>query len=175
MMTAKCRLACFAVLAVGCTPAFVRADLVWEYLSTNGFTTVSGQMTTDGNPGDELIPGMQFSLLTFNTVFVDFVNITAASNWSSNNGPPFTASPQGFIEVIVPGVAVIPVSSVPLYAANGSNAVHLGRPPGGVGGDTYVIYDPNGATHALFSPTSTTFTAAIPEPSAFYAWACLAA
>src|SRR5688500_15659587 len=84
-MTARCRLLCVAVLAVSCTPALVRADLVWEYLSTNSFTTVSGQMTTTGNPGDQLIPGTLLSLVSFNTVFVNSVDITPASNWSSSN------------------------------------------------------------------------------------------
>jgi hypothetical protein len=167
MITAKCRQLCIALLAVSCAPALVRADLVWEYLSTNGFTTVSGLMTTTGTPGQELIPGTTFTLKSFDTVFVNLVDLTAPSNWSSNNGPPFTSSPQGVIEVTVPGVAVIEATSVPLYAANGVNGVHLGRPPGGTGGDTFVVYTPTGGTHALFSPTVTTFTVAIPEPSSF--------
>ena len=170
-MTAKCRLLSVAVCVAWCTPTLVQADLVWEYLSTNGITTVSGQMTTSGNPGDVFIPGTQLSLVSFNTVFLNFVNITPASNWSSGNGPPFTMLPQGKIEVTVPGVAQVFYSGsgpvVPLFAANGSNSVQLGRPPGGVGGDTVVVFDPNTAPHAIFSPISTTFTTAIPEPSSF--------
>ena len=64
-----------------------QADIVWNYFSTdqNQTITMSGQLTTTGTPGDEFADGQEFSLVSYENVFIDGVEFTG---WDLVNGTP---------------------------------------------------------------------------------------
>lgn len=141
------------------------ADVIWDYTSTDGTDTVTGQLVTDGDLADVGTPGNSFNLLEITNTFLNGVEIT---NWSGlGSTPPFTNAPPGLITTTEGGAAEIDILNNSIGAAGGFNSIILGRP--GTTANTVATADPGSNNFYSFAPTSTTFqvadTAAIPEPS----------
>ena len=147
-------------------PQTTHAAIVWGYATTDGTDTLSGMLTTNGNPGDELTMDAVFNLFTIDNAFF---NGTLVTHWAAGIAPPFGNS-NGSIIVDTPGNALVNPGTGNLVQAGGDlvnafNFITLARP--GTGADSSVsglisgdIFIPN--------PISTTFTAQaspVPTPS----------
>jgi hypothetical protein len=152
-----------AVLSI---PGSARGVLLWDYFSTDGTSTLAGQLTTAGSPGQETVVGGNFSLLSIDTVIVDGLDITGAANWENSFGgqpPPFSMFPFGNLTVVSPSIGAD--LGAGLGAGDGAiNSVTIASP--GQGQFSSAGFLPGGGfvQHTSFTPTTTTFTA-VPEPS----------
>lgn len=163
-----------SLLIVSCE---TEASLIWDYTSTDGSTTVNGQLTTDDGVGGVLGVGTLYSLISIDTVFVNLVDITTpASNWNTGVAPPFSTSPIG--QIIGTSATEASLGSggsnfIEAKGTGGINFIRLADPPDS--NRTVVTATNAGAGNhfAIFDPTSTTFSlqessSAVPEPSAFW-------
>lgn len=158
----------FSLIAILSLAGPSRAAIIWNYTltSTDNFHTITGQLTTNGTPGDELVDGM-----TFNVKSVDSVhrNGNLITDWMFGHAPPFDGG--GTIQTQGTTGAAIPVESIfasgPLPASgneNFRNRIYFGIP------DRYLAYAHGRHEfsfynyHYLFMPRSTTLQA-VPEPN----------
>ena len=143
--------------------------IVWDYESTDGITTMTGQLTTSGDVTDLAVP-QSFALTSIENAFVNGVEITG---WFGNGNfdPPFDGNLNGAIA----WNGTIGLVDTPTFAnlsASSANQIRIAAP--GLGFTT-AQFDPNNgnAPFANFAPISSTFTpqgapttsAAVPEPS----------
>ncbi|MEL7473173.1 MAG: thrombospondin type 3 repeat-containing protein [Planctomycetota bacterium] len=139
-----------------------QGDITWRFSSTDGTNTLSGQLVTDGNPGDEQTMGSVFTLVRIDSISY---NGTPITSWQGGSTLPFLAtSPADQIQVVAPGDAELePSTGNSLQGVSDDfnfNFIVLAR-PGTVAESDALGAIPN---TPAFSPTSTTFTTNPPTP-----------
>jgi hypothetical protein len=145
-------------------------NIIWDYYSAGGGSTLSGELTTTGTPGDELVVGNTFSVLSIDTVVVDGVDITPSENWKTEFGgqaPPFADFPTGVLTLTAPYIAVNQSPTTLVGAGDAAlNGVAIASPGQGQFSSAVFQAGDGFIPHTEFTPSETTFTAtSIPEPS----------
>ena len=132
------KLLCLYGACMVATSERANADIVWNYLSTDGTDVVTGQLITAGDLATAFQPGLSFALLSIENTFL---NGSEQTDWFLGMAPPFDSFPVGAIvttdsagngEVDPTGMAV------PRLEASDSltlNSISLAI-PGGAGGMT---------------------------------------
>lgn len=158
-------LALTVLLAI--VPQVCLADIIWDYISTDGQTTLTGQLTTTGEVPD-LSTSNVFDLLSIDTVSISDAVI---DEWYLDSPPPFAYYQTGGI-AWEPGGPGICSDNIGMYAidSNGLNIIQLGAIHPTTGLDSLVGRDSGGNIVTSFGPTSTTFQPhetgpVVPEPS----------
>ena len=146
-------------------PQISSAEVIWEYSSTDGATTVSGLLTTSGNYANPPAPD-SYVLISIDTVEIDGTEVEGWFDWGFP--PPFAESAYG--EISWDGASgEMGFNAMRAYDDERWNWVQLGRP--GMSVVTYVTSSTTGSLIASFFPISTFFVPvggdllAVPEPS----------
>ena len=152
-------------LALILIPQVCFAEILWDYSSTDGFTTLSGQLTSSGDPADLAAPN-HFTLVS---ILSAFVNGGPISTWGPSGGvPPFTGYSTGSFDW-----DTVQASMLGGYLEQTDhsyiNSIRIAE-DGSWTYRTWVYRDEFGDSIVNFEPTVTTITPAdsepvIPEPS----------
>lgn len=156
-----------AILLLSLHASQTQADIVWQFESSNATNSLTGQLTTTGNAGDDTVVNTVLNLVTIDSISFNGSPIT---NFSGGSTLPFIPTISGGlpdqIRVVSAGLAELDAGSGNSLQGRSDdfnfNFIVLARPGTGVQSD---ILDSVPAIPG-FVPTTLRFTtSAIPEPS----------
>ena len=139
--------------------------IIWDYSSTDEVTTLSGRLTTDGNPSDLASSG-NFNLLSVDTVLLNGVLVSPETFHSAGSPPPFAYDVSGYIAWdTVDGVVGTPDWYLIAWDEFHFNRIYLATAPL-TNVNSHLASSTTGQYLAWFDPTSTLFSPTpVPEPS----------